>query len=270
MDNIDPTHRKAIIGNPNASFWLYDSITGFDLTHPPTPSGPRPTPNYTLQTTTKPVTICAAKSVLVIIDMQNFFLSPCLGRSKDSKGLLAQQKLLQYAIPAARQAGIRIIWVNWGLTDDEINAMPPATLCAFGFETVRASEFESYWKAQGEQEAVNSHGADEGCDKLNVDGANVKIETSGKDTRVYKGLGTEIGLVTLEDGSTAQGGRLLMRDTWNADLTPELRESYEEGMKASPPDVWIHKNRMSGLGGASTLCTEFLEKEGIKTLFLRG
>jgi nicotinamidase-related amidase len=36
------------------------------------------------------------------------------------------------------------------------------------------------------------------------------------------------------------------------------------------PDVWIHKDRMSGLWGAKTDCEEFLEREGIKTLFFAG
>ncbi|EXJ72138.1 uncharacterized protein A1O5_04642 [Cladophialophora psammophila CBS 110553] len=267
MNNTDPNHRKAIVGNPNASFWLYDSETGFDLTHPPTPTSPTPSPNYTVTTTTLPITIHPPKSALVIIDMQNFFLSPNLGRPRDSKGLVAQQQLLKYAIPAARKAGIRIIWLNWGLTDQEIAEMPPGTLRAFGFETVLASEFESYDKVQRKQAAVDSHGVNEGCHGF----PDPHIETSGKNPRIYKGLGSEVGPVVLDDGRTIQGGRLLMRDTWNADLTPELKQTYEaDGKKANPPDVWIHKNRMSGLWGQSTLCTEFLEKEGIQTLFFTG
>ncbi|KIV85312.1 hypothetical protein PV11_01017 [Exophiala sideris] len=265
MDNTDPDHRKAIIGDPNGSFWLYDSTRGFDLTHPATPTSPSPTPNHTIKTTTLPVTIAPSKSALVIIDMQNFFLSPNLGRPKDSKGLVAQKQLLDHAIPAARKAGIRIIWLNWGLTDAEVKAMPPATLRAFGFETVLASEFESYSKVEQKQAAIDSHGVNEGCDKLDP-----KIETSGKNPRIYKGLGTEIGPVMLDDDTKIQGGRLLMRDSWNADLTPELRAAYEEGLKASPPDMWIHKNRMSGLWGSSTDCTDFLDKEGITTLLFAG
>ncbi|EXJ62814.1 hypothetical protein A1O7_03254 [Cladophialophora yegresii CBS 114405] len=268
MDNTDPSHRKAIIGNPSSTFWLYDSKTGFDLTHPPTPTSATPTPNHTIKTNTLPITIHPPKSALVIVDMQNFFLSPQLGRPVDSKGLVAQQQLLKYAIPAARKAGVRVIWVNWGLTQQEIDEMPPATLRAFGFETVLASEWESYEKVEKKQAAIDSHGVNEGCHKF----PDPHIETSGKNPRLYKGLGQEVGPVTMEDGKTVvQGGRLLMRDTWNADLTPELKQSYEEeGKKADPPDVWIHKNRMSGLWGPGTDSTEFLDKEGIKTLFFAG
>ena len=266
MDNTNPDHRKAIIGDPKSSFWLYDSKTGFDLAHPKTPTSQQPTPNHIIKTNTLPITIHPPKSALVIIDMQNFFLSPQLGRPKDSKGLLAQQQLLKYAIPAARKAGVRVIWLNWGLTEQEIDEMPPATLRAFGFETVLAEQFESYEKVDKKQAAIDSHGVNEGCDKF----PDPHIETSGKNPRLYKGLGQEIGKVTLDDGSVIQGGKLLMRDTWNADVTPELKRSYEEGKKANPPDVWIHKNRMSGLWGQSTSCTDFLEKEGIKTLFFTG
>jgi nicotinamidase-related amidase len=52
-----------------------------------------------------------------------------------------------------------------------------------------------------------------------------------------------------------------------SDVTPPLKAAYEEGLKANPPNVWIHKNRGSGLLGDKTLCIGFLEKEGIKMLF---
>lgn len=263
-----PTHRKAIIGSPtsSSSFWLYDTETGFDLTHPATPTSPPIFPRLTLHTTTAPITIDPAKSALVIVDMQNFFLSPQLGRPKDSKGLLAQAQLLQHAIPAARKAGIRIIWLNWGLTQQEMDEMPPATLRAFGFETV-PKDSPGYDGVEGRQEAIDDHGVNQGVEEL---AKQRHIETSGKDARIYKGLGSEVGTVRLEDGRTVQGGRLLMRDQWNSDVTPELRAQYEEGLKASPPDVWIHKNRMSGLWGARTLCTDFLEHEGLRTLLFAG
>ncbi|EXJ79833.1 hypothetical protein A1O3_08118 [Capronia epimyces CBS 606.96] len=281
MDTPIPTHRKAIIGNPNGLFWLYDTTTGFDLTHPATPtSTSTSTGRHTITTTTQPVTISASKSALVIIDMQNFFLSPSLGRPRDSKGLLAQHQLLRFAIPAARKAGIRVVWLNWGLTDEEVVAMPPSTLRAFGFETVRAEDFEAYATIEDKQAAMDSHGVNEGCDKIGDDGDGDGVDTTAKTTpgsghtqtrpRIYRGLGTDIGPVTLDDGVAVDAGRLLMRDTWNADLTPALRQAYEQGLAANPPDVWIHKNRMSGLWGARSDCTDFLDREGIQTLFFAG
>lgn len=274
MNNTDTTHRKGIIGNPNSTnFWLYDSINGFDLTHPSSPTTPSATKNIKFRTTTVPITISAPKSALVIVDMQNFFLSPCLGRPRDSRGLKAQQQLLEHAIPAARKAGIQIIWLNWGLTETEIAEMPPGTLRAFGFETVPAEQFaSSSWtdiKAAQKQAAIDSHGVNEGCHTLDV-----KAPASDSAPRVYHGLGSDIGPVTLsDDGTTIPGGRLLMRDTWNADITPELRANYEsEGLNPSNPlpDAWIHKNRMSGLWGPRTACTEFLSSRGIQTLLFTG
>ena len=138
--------------------------------------------------------------------------------------------------------------------------MPPATLRAFGFETVAADDFGSYTSVEKKEVAP----------EIDKDDVKAKIETSGKNPRIYRGLGNEIGPVVLEDGKEVQGGKLLMRDSWNSALTPELDAAYQEGRTMSPPDVWIHKNRMSGLWGASSDCTEFLEKEGIKTLLFAG
>lgn len=263
-------HRKGIIGSPeSSSFWLYDSVTGFDLMHPPTPTTPSQDPSITIQTNTLPVKISTKKSALVVIDMQNFFLSPSLGRPTSSKGLQAQAQLLQYAIPAARKAGIRIIWLNWGLTEEELRQMPPSTLRAFGFETVLANEFEEWGNIEAKQAAVDSHGVNQGCDKWSSE-PDVRIETAGKNPTIYKGLGSDIGQVTDESGQVVQAGKLLMRNTWNADLTPGLRAAFEQGLMSEFPDVWIHKNRMSGMWGEGTDCTDFLEKEGIRTLLFAG
>lgn len=278
MNNTDTSHRKAIIGNPSSTnFWLYDSIDGFDLTHPPTPTAPLDpgTTTVKIQTTTLPITISAPKSALVIIDMQNFFLSQSLGRPSDSKGLLAQKQLLDYAIPAARKAGIQIIWLNWGLTETEIANMPPSTLRVFGFESVAAEHFASWADVDATQKhaTIDSHGINEGSHKLPAPPTQIDQPTPTKQPRLYRGAGTDIGPVTLQDSSVVPGGRLMMRDTWNADLTPELRQNYEDqGLASSTKvrDVWIHKNRMSGLWGPSTDCTEFLDKHGIRTLLFAG
>jgi nicotinamidase-related amidase len=65
--------------------------------------------------------------------MQNFFLSEAFGRDQKGPGHAACEQLVKYAIPAARKAGIRVIWVNWGLTEEEAKEMPPAVKRAFGF-----------------------------------------------------------------------------------------------------------------------------------------
>lgn len=242
MSTIPPNpHRKAVIGSPS-TFWLHSSRTGFDLTHPSDPSSPAPGPKLTLQTTTAPITIAPAKSALVIIDMQNFFLSPALGRDASGPGHAACTQLLTHAIPAARKAGMRVVWVNWGLTEAEANEMPAGVKRAFGF-----------W-----------------ADAEDAAGAGVGVDKHGA-ASTYCGIGAAMGPIQLDDGQRVDAGRLLMRDTWNADLYPPLRAAYDAGTRLPhAPDVWIHKNRMSGLWGVSTPLQVFLEEQGITTLLFAG
>ena len=218
---------NTIIGN-SKSFWLWNSDSGFDLTHPSIPDAPAISPRVRIETTTTAITIDPAKSALVIIDMQNFFLSPALGRAKGN-GHKALDQLVQNAIPACRKAGIRVVWVNWGLTQDEVENMPSALLKAFGFEK------DSLRPGPG-------------------------------------GLGSDMGTVTdPESTKEIQVGKMLMRDQWNTDVYPPLDKWYAEGQQLDTrPDVWIHKNRMSGAWGTKPALEEYLEKEGIRTLFFTG
>lgn len=203
--------------------------------------------------------------------MQNFFLSPSFGRAKGA-GHAATEKLLEFAIPAARKAGIRIIWLNWGLTDEEVQNMPPAIKRAFGFEAIAETSEEASTGTMNEDpfaEKANGVGVDK-HGNVRFHGGHALLE-NGKDGRIYKGLGSPCGLVTLSSGKTIDAGRLLMRDTWNAALYPPLDAVFEEGSKlTNTPDVWIHKNRMSGMWGSSTMCQEFLEEHGIKSLLFAG
>jgi len=255
------THR-AVIGS-DTSFWLWDDHAGFDLTHPATPTSPLLYPRVPIQATTSKITVSPAKTALVIIDMQNFFLSEFMGRPADSKGIKAARSVLECAIPAARKAGIRVVWLNWGLTQQDIDKMPPATLRAFGFAVVPVESRE-------DEKFHQEGGGEDKTPELLVKGASRVPQ--GKDPKMYKGLGSEIGEVTVEDGSKVDAGRLLMRDTWNAALWPPMEKARQEGMREGieRKDVWIHKNRMSGFWGPNTPGTEFLEKEGITTLIFAG
>ncbi|KIJ68483.1 hypothetical protein HYDPIDRAFT_82344 [Hydnomerulius pinastri MD-312] len=64
-------------------------------------------------------------------------------------------------------------------------------------------------------------------------------------------------------------GRLLMRDAYNSELYGPLQEEYVKGQKAGT-DVWIHKNRMSGLWGYQSALDLYLEQNGITTLLFGG
>ncbi|KAF2730663.1 Isochorismatase hydrolase [Polyplosphaeria fusca] len=205
-----------------------------------------------------------SKSALIIIDMQNFFLSPAFGRSEGA-GHLAARNLQSHVIPAARKAGIKVLWVNWGLTQKEVEEMPPAVSRAFGFWAVDGEELEGVGFGDGGE---RSFGVDKFGEKR-FQGGHALLE-NGLGGAVYKGLGSECGTVEV-GGKIVEAGKLLMRDTWNAALYSPLGELYEEGTKLEKnPDVWIHKNRMSAMWGTKPLLEEFLESEGIRTLFFTG
>lgn len=231
----DSTSKPIQIGS-SKNFWLYDPQTSsFDLSHPPPLFPPLPQDKpLTLKTTTNPIKISPSKTALVIIDMQNFFLSPLIHKTR-GPGHIALDNLAETAIPACRSAGIQIIYLNWGLTERDIEEMPPAGIRAFGFGG--------------------------GRDRFGKFAAGARV-----------GLGNEMGVVRDEEtGEEVEMGRMLMRDQWNTKLCPPLDSLYESGKKLeAKPDVWIHKNRMSGMWGSKAACEEFLEEEGIKTLMFAG
>lgn len=250
--------QRAVIGNVNDDFWVYDSEKGFDLTRPSPPTTLSKVGAITLQTTTSPTTIDPAISALVIIDMQNFFLSTALGRPADSKGLKSQNALLEHAIPAARKAGIQIVWLNWGLSDEDLERIPPGVFRAFGFSTMAVDDFnKSYSSPAGPGEDFSV--------------ANTLCTNDlGKDSRTYKGLGRPLGDVTLSDGSTIPAGRMLMRDQWNSELSPPLQESFKASLSTSKPDVWLHKNRITGLHLPASSAGAYFRDHGVKTLIFAG
>ncbi|KAF7320288.1 Isochorismatase hydrolase [Mycena kentingensis (nom. inval.)] len=147
-------------------------------------------------------------TALVVIDMQNFFLHPDL--RDHPTGLACVEPLLK-CIPAIRAAGMRIIWVNWGLTDAELQTIPPSLVRGF---------------------MKNGRG----------------------------GFGSEL---------PDDFGRLLMRDAKNSALYGPLQAEFEAGQKAGT-DVWIHKNRMSGLWGYQSALDLYLQESGITTLLFSG
>lgn len=211
---------KEVIGGKK-NFWLYSKSDGFDLTHPETPTSPAIYPRLVVETTKGSAAIDPSKTALVVIDLQNYFLSPLIGRPHDTVALKAVDQLLQYAIPACRKAEIPIVWLNWSLTEQDIEEMPPAIIKGFAAD-------------------------------VNFDG-----------DRKIGGLGSDIGLVKLADGSVVNGGRVLMRDQWDSALYSPLEEQRR------PQDLWIHKNRLSGFWGGTAI-EETLNSRGVRTLLFAG
>lgn len=68
------------------------------------------------------------KSAVVIVDMQNFFLHPEL--LDHPRGLAAVDPTMKL-LPFFRKAGVRIIWLNWGLTPHELTTIPPILVRTF-------------------------------------------------------------------------------------------------------------------------------------------
>lgn len=258
MAENSKVHTKAVVGDISTDYWIYDSETGFDLTRPwPETSGPKENA-IALQTTSTNITIDPEKSALIIIDMQNMFLSPALGRPTDSKGLKAQKSILKYALPAARKAGIQVVWLNWGLEKDDLASMSPADHRAFGFVEVPACQFQEHFLSSKPASSYKNVGVEHPVSDL-----------LGKDTRIYKGLGADLGDIEL-NGSKISAGRLLMRDQWNTRLSPGLEESYQASKNLDKPDAWVHKIRMSGFHTPSTDANIYCKENGIKTLFFAG
>lgn len=253
----DTKHQRALLGDPNGIFWLYDSEKGFDLTHPATPTTPSTDDAITLTTSTSNVAVDPEKTALVIIDMQNFFLATALGRPTGSKGLEAQSNLLKYALPAARSAKIQVVWLNWGLTEEDLKVLPPAEQRAFGFNTLGAAEFAQQFSGSLAGNSQTLQGS-------------LASHDLGKDPRMYKGLGRPLGSVRLENGTDVDAGRMLMRHQWNTELSEPLQRDYDKSLDSTKPDVWLHKSRISGMHLPDTPAGIYFRAHGLQTLIFAG
>lgn len=259
---LQSVHRNmSVVVGRQSNFWLFSNRDGFDLTHPKTSSSPPVQPRISLGTSTDPITIAPHKTALIIIDMQNFFLSKALGRER-GEGHEAEEALLKYGIPAARDAGIQIIWLTWGITEQDLETLPPTIWRIFGWSAAAEGDFEV------EDDALSLTSNVKGIQQPVAGLLGTKLKR--KEKRAAGGIGQEIGDVTLEDGTVTKAGRLLMRDQWNTRLHPPLEAAYQDGLKAKIPDVRFHKARLSGMWGSNTLVQDFLEKQSIRTLLFAG
>ncbi|KAG4433966.1 hypothetical protein IFR05_010546 [Cadophora sp. M221] len=67
------------------------------------------------------VTIDPEKTALVVVDMQNFFLdASCMDHPNGLKAVEPTGRVVEWC----REVGIKVIWLNWGLTDSDITSMP--------------------------------------------------------------------------------------------------------------------------------------------------
>jgi nicotinamidase-related amidase len=222
------------------------------LTHPADPNIESVGSRVHLDGEVSNVILDPAKTALVIIDMQNIALSQALDADTSPAMYKAQDQLIEYGIPAARALGFQIMWLNWGLSEKDIELISPAEVRVFGFK-------------------ANSDKADYGLSDRKGDPTDPdNFLKCGEHPNPFKIPGAQLGEITLEDGTRIDVGRAMMKGTWNAALHAPLASAYEEGKKTSRPDVWMNKNRNSGLWNATSECSEFLEREGIRTLLFAG
>lgn len=120
-----------------------------------------------------------------------------------------------------RKAGIPIVWLEWGVIEEDIERMPPSIVKGF---------------------APND----------NSDGPHG-----------MGGLGSNVGLVKLEDGTVVEGGRVIMRNSGIAESYMPLQQQHQSG------DIYINKIRLSGFWGGTNV-EEALKSRGIRTLLFAG
>ena len=74
-----------------------------------------------------PLTVDLARSALIVVDMQNDFCAEggwLHGIGVDVSPLAPAIESLRELVPAARAAGVPVVWVNWGNREDQANVPP--------------------------------------------------------------------------------------------------------------------------------------------------
>lgn len=74
------------------------------------------------------VMIDPAKTVLIVVDMQNYFVHP---RCRDHREGLAAVEPISKVIGRCHKEGIQVAWLNWGITEHDLRTMPPAVQRGF-------------------------------------------------------------------------------------------------------------------------------------------
>ncbi|OTB17598.1 hypothetical protein K445DRAFT_311076 [Daldinia sp. EC12] len=126
---------RVVTLGPRGDEWTYDKDARvYNLTRGASPSA------FTLCTTKGPIdtsiTLTPSLSALVVVDMQNFFLHP--NCNNYPTGLVAVERTLEL-IRKCREIDLKIIWLNWGLNDEDLETMPAAAERSFNRNLVATS-----------------------------------------------------------------------------------------------------------------------------------
>ncbi|KAI0018573.1 isochorismatase [Xylariomycetidae sp. FL0641] len=207
---------------PENDQWVYNRASKtYDLTRSPNDSH-----GFTIRTTHGPadtrIRIAPARSALIVVDMQNFFLHPRC--NEHPSGLAAVDRTLE-VIAKCRALGIQIIWLNWGLTDDDLATMPAAAQRSFS------------------------------RDLLLPPSAALDDDDAAPPRSARRGFGSDMG---------GGRGRLLMRGSWNAQLYGPLLTAAAacEADADADADVRCDKDRISGLWRGGTALGQALRGPG--------
>jgi nicotinamidase-related amidase len=87
----------------------------------------KPRPLTLADAAPQPVEIDLARTALIVVDMQNDFCHPEGWFAQKGLGTKAARKpipVLQKLLPAWRQAGGALVWLNWGIRADRANLSP--------------------------------------------------------------------------------------------------------------------------------------------------
>ncbi|KAH8889192.1 Isochorismatase hydrolase [Thozetella sp. PMI_491] len=116
-----------IVGNAYNYWRSYENGT-YDLTRRDVSpiTSPKLIPMTGMRTS---VIIEPSRSVLCIIDMQNYFLHPVLAPTSED-GRAAVDPTINL-VKSFRSNGIKVAWVNWGLTNFDLLMLPPSVKSGF-------------------------------------------------------------------------------------------------------------------------------------------
>ncbi|KAK8848555.1 hypothetical protein PGQ11_015035 [Apiospora arundinis] len=174
------------------NYWTVLSNGTVDLTRGATMPVTAPKVIPMVKSASHPAIIVEPKrTVLCLVDYQNLFLHPAITPSA-AAGRAAASGPAVDMIKSFRKAGMKVTWVNWGLTKYDLFTMPPAFMAGF---------------SGGTNQPDKSFGSEMGMvsdDAYNSPNASKKVDA----------------------------GPMLMRDTWNARPWGVLGPLMDEGIAA--------------------------------------
>lgn len=251
FEDDDSTLRGSYRGKQDGrNYWLHHTYPTqvYDLTRPPLPVPlpqqlpfiPPRSPHLALTTTTTPLFIDPDITALVILDTTNGNLVSPRAPAHQNTVFREHQETAMHvlkstAIPAARAAGIQIIWLSLGIAETEIQKVAPMTRMSM-------------------EAAVGA-----GAERIKVGDEIGKLEVPCVD-----GQGRETG-----EREQIDGGHNGVIGSWNTELAPTLQRCLQEGQL---PTVRAKDRQFyrSTLGGINDSLEAFLHERGIKTLLMAG